>query len=494
MDARTLGDYRLTELLAEKSDRATWLGEQASVGRPVVVIELRDLAKRERFLEIIRAKAAVDQPMIGSVYEAVSEDDHCFAAFERLPGTTLAQRLDKGSTLKPFDLAHLLRRLAETQRQLEDQGLATDPTHPENVYLDSHGVVRLENLARPGEREPDASEREIRALGESLPPLVSEGLPGASRVLTVLAWMRGEGLGRPITWEQVRSYAEQIESQLLESQPGATGPRTARAESDSRSPLPLVISGAVALVAVVLGLAILLRGNGEEAIEPEPQPLPPPVTVAAGSHPTPDGGTQRLPAFRISAGEVTIGEYLEFLEVLEELEPGDRGVFDLEGQPETKDGHRPDDWPAMLAAAREGGTWNGRPINLLCPIVNIDWWDAAAYCEWRGCRLPTQEEWFAALRQKLDDPATLQAAVWGPVPAIDPADRTPNGLLGMAGSVAEWTRRPATNPANPLGKRQYVIIGGSFLEPGAGALQRQWTDDRLQRRPDLGFRVVHPSD
>jgi formylglycine-generating enzyme required for sulfatase activity len=70
------------------------------------------------------------------------------------------------------------------------------------------------------------------------------------------------------------------------------------------------------------------------------------------------------------------------------------------------------------------------------------------------------------------------------------ADLTPAGLIGMAGSVSEWTRRPAANPANPLGERLWVIIGGSYLKPGSNALSREWTADRNLRRQDLGFRVV----
>jgi hypothetical protein len=60
----------------------------------------------------------------------------------------------------------------------------------------------------------------------------------------------------------------------------------------------------------------------------------------------------------------------------------------------------------------------------------------------------------------------------------------------MAGSVCEWTRLPAINPANPLGKRMWVVIGGSYLKPGTNSLTREWTDNRSLRRPDLGFRVV----
>src|SRR5690606_3187961 len=100
------------------------------------------------------------------------------------------------------------------------------------------------------------------------------------------------------------------------------------------------------------------------------------------------------------------------------------------------------------------------------------------------------DEWFAGLRQDLPDPAGLRPAAFAAVQDISPADRTPSGLSGMAGSVSEWTSSPAVNPANPLGEKGWVIIGGSYLKPGKGALEREWTDNRGLRRPDLGFRIV----
>ena len=214
------------------------------------------------------------------------------------------------------------------------------------------------------------------------------------------------------------------------------------------------------------------------------------MLIPEGKHPTPDGTNEFLPAFRISSHEVTIGEYAEFVETLETLAENQRErTFDHESQPAEKTSHLPDDWAALLAAAKANGKWNDKPVTPDSPVVGVDWWDAAAYAEWKHSRLPTQEEWFAALRHDVAVPAAIKPADWIPVTS-ETTDRTPQGVCGMAGSVAEWTRRPATNPANPLGERKWVIIGGSYLKPGSNALSREWTGDRALRRPDLGFRLV----
>ncbi|WP_193212948.1 SUMF1/EgtB/PvdO family nonheme iron enzyme [Luteolibacter marinus] len=480
-----LGDYRLEEFIAESPTTLTWLATQASIGRPVYLVELKPgaLVEREPFLADIRAQAAVDHPLVGSVYEAVSAEDHCFAAFERLPGASLEDRMNSHEALKPVQLAHVLRRVAEAALTLEAAGTATAALGPEQIFLDSHGVVRLGNLARAGGRDPGQSTADIRLLGKALPPLVADGRPGASRLNTVLAWMRGEGLERTLTWAEVRSYAEQIEQQLAET-PSAAAPPTARAQS-RKSPLPLV-AGALAVLGAAAGLMFMSGGKVKDAAAP----LPAAVAVPAGEYPVPDRGPASVAAFELSGHEVTIGQYDEFLKFLGGLPEESRNAYDDGSQPDNKTGHDPDGWSEMLAAAKSGGQWQGRAMSLDCPVVNVDWWDAAAYCEWKNVRLPSEEEWFAGLSLRLADPAALRASGWGRVQDAPPTDRTPAGLLGLAGSVAEWTSSRSINPANPLGTKKWVIAGASYLKPAGGALAREWTDDLGQRRADLGFRVA----
>ena len=86
---RLLGEYRLKELVSENALSRTWLAEQVSVSRKVLVDELRadQSDQRESFLADVRAKAAVEHPLVGSVYEAVADDTCCFFAHELLPGT-----------------------------------------------------------------------------------------------------------------------------------------------------------------------------------------------------------------------------------------------------------------------------------------------------------------------------------------------------------------------------------------------------------------------
>lgn len=489
---RLLGDYRLEKKLGENAISITWLAEQISVGRRVLVDELQAGAETQRdaFLADVRAKASVDHPLIGSVYEAVAEAELCFYAHELLPGTTLQERIAAGETFLPARLAHILRRVSEAQLQHETLDHATSPMGLDSVFLDEHGVIRLKNLAVAGHREDGQSQGDIVYLGQELIRLVAPSQPGTTRMLAVLGWMRGEGLDGPLAWSQVRDFCMQIEHQLADPLSSLTP--TQPVSLVAKKPVTTMVVVTLLVLAGIVGLAMRLR-------PPEPPPpkrtsLPAAILIPAGSHQTQDGEPLELPAFRISANEVTIGQYAEFLDRLEILASNNhQGIFDHPDQPEEKTSHLPEDWAVLHAAAKTNGKWNQLPVTLDSPVVGVDWWDAAAYAEWKKGRLPTQEEWFAALTSGGEKPASLVPGSWAPV-TLPSADRTASGLLGMAGSVSEWTGAQAANPANPLGGKLWVIIGGSYLKPASNALSREWVEDASLRRPDLGFRVIPPSE
>ena len=487
-EPRHVGDYQLQERLASENGMATWLARQVSVGRTVILEELLDLApeQREHFLAETRARAAVDHPFIASVYEAVDGSVHCFRASERLTGKSLQSMRDEGTTLEPVHLTRALRCVAEANLHHETNGRSTQPLAPGHIHMDGKHVTRIANLAATGHRGEGETARDVERLGHDLAPLVAQARPGTTRMLTLLSWMRGNDRPAPLQWREVIDLCNEIDRQL--SAPAGAPANAKRSAQHARRALFLLGGFTLAALAIIILAAMLLR---PAAPLPEVVDRPPPVLIPSGEYPTHDGEIMPHPAFLIDARETTIGEYREFLDTLDVLAADDRHrAFDHPEQPLEKTTHEPDDWHALLANARARSEWNGHPVSLDSPVPGVDWWDAMAYANWRKARLPTQEEWVAAIHHDCDNPGDIPAGMWHAEIPADCTDLTPAGIYSIAGSLREWTREPSINPSNPLGRRQHVVVGGSYLAPDGNALTREWVADPGMRRPDLGFRLV----
>jgi formylglycine-generating enzyme required for sulfatase activity len=478
------GDYVPQECLAQSESTRTWLAKQASVGRMVLIEELKEGAESEEFIADVRAKAAVEHPLVGSIYEATLEDELYYYAHELLPGETLAARASHGQKLRPQQLVHILRRVSEANIYHESHGNATTPLTLDAIHEDNQGVVRLKNLVVAGSRLPDHSLRDVLKMGVVLEQNLDPNHPGATRCQTLLSWMRGEGISQPLEWVHIRDYCEQIEHQLTEPSHVVAPPTANMLPGNKHS----VVWGLATLFVVVI-TGVLLSLPGEQKKVESKAPLPGWVEIKAGMHQASEGVRIQAPNFLIAACEVTIGEYAEFLETLEILSAdGSQTAFDHPMQPKTKISHEPDDWEVLFPTAKKGGTWGEHPINMNSPVVGVDWWDAFAYAKWKQAYLPTQEQWLGALMTGTRAPSDIPVSGLLPVNE-ETQDRTSNGLLGMAGSVSEWTGEPRPSPSNPLGDPLWVIIGGSYLNPAQGALSRDWISNRMTRRPDLGFRI-----
>ncbi len=249
------------------------------------------------------------------------------------------------------------------------------------------------------------------------------------------------------------------------------------------------------------------EGKGEEAEIPGKDGAPM-VLVPAGPFPmgvppgARDGGRDEYPrhevfldAYYIDTFEVTNGRYLEFM---------------------TNTGHRPpkhpndprqDLWQAGLMPESIADR----------PVINVDWYDAEAYCRWAGKRLPTEAEWAKAARGTDD-----RRFPWGnvepthghvnfnqpwqgektlmPVGTYE-AGKSPFGAYDMAGNVWEWVadwydpryyeKSPARNPKGPeTGTHKALRGSGWEVEAPLVRAFSRVKSDPLNRNYATGFRCA----
>lgn len=204
-------------------------------------------------------------------------------------------------------------------------------------------------------------------------------------------------------------------------------------------------------------------------------------------------------SFWIDMYEVTNEKYLEFV---------------------LATGHRPAlDETCETDKCREGNLWTGTsfPDSIRNqPVTQVNWYDADAYCRWRGKRLPTEAEWEKAARGRRgrmypwgdDSPegrATFQRK-WQGVTTMTDVGHYPGGVSlynvhDMAGNVWEWVddwyhknyyaKGTKINPRGPTSGEFKVVRGGSwvnFADSLRSALRR-WSRPEVQFN-DTGFRCA----
>jgi ergothioneine biosynthesis protein EgtB len=199
-----------------------------------------------------------------------------------------------------------------------------------------------------------------------------------------------------------------------------------------------------------------------------------------------------VPAFSLATRPVTNGEYVAFIE-----DNGyGRSEFWLSLGWMTVNEQR---WNAPLYWKKHDGAWwnftlSGlRPVDPSEPVTHISYFEADAYANWAGARLPTEFEWERAalncaiegnfVETELFHPASAASASSGV--ALAKADVSAerreqhSHLVQMFGDVWEWTRSayspyPGYRAApGALGEyngkfmcNQYVLRGGSCATSG----------------------------
>ena len=159
-----------------------------------------------------------------------------------------------------------------------------------------------------------------------------------------------------------------------------------------------------------------------------------------------------LDAYFIDRHEVTVGEFIEFLNAL--------------------GAHRYACHDHHCVNIIDGDFFGAGQVTLIKnrfeilpdqaeqPVIFQTWHGSQAYCRWRGGRLPTSAEWEKAARG-----ADGRRYPWGDEWRPEAADVSPYGVVDMLGSVPEWVydwldidylaRAPFKNPSGPTDSSEF---------------------------------------
>lgn len=504
-----LGDYRIARVLRSDDTAAMYVAEQRSISRTVALKALHhrhrtNAEKVGAFVDEARSRALISHTDVALVYEADQQNGITYYAIELMSGPNLATLAEEGATITEDSLFDVLGSVSDVLLYLKEANVSVMPIRAAMIHLPDRESCRIANpVIGSGPFELDEADQ-MKRLGAAVRPFLSRN----SFLMPLVQKMGIAGRSDAIlTAEDLIEALDELEAA------GIAAPQTpeqVERRADQRS---VVVGGVIGGLIVVAGLAFLLVSSkdAQQKVSVANYMVP----VPAGSFVYQDDESLELPQFWIDEYEVTIAQYAEFLEAIDSDSALLKKV-EHANQPASKETHRPPDWDRYYPVAKRGGSFGGAAIDLKCPVIQVDWWDAHAYANWRGGRLPSEQEWEKAARSRSGnlfpwgnelDSARFNSGVdqkgegevaagsidgyqyWNPVDALS-GDQSSYGVGGMGGNVSEWTGSWETDPDFP-DRKVPIIRGASFSSQDNFDLKRRVPAKTAETISlATGFRIV----
>lgn len=524
-----IGNYTIEAKIGNGSQGGIYRATQTNMGRHVRFYTLdraraQDPTEIQRFIANASVKANVAHPSIFAVYEAGESGGIYFYSCEYVPCRSLRQLREAGITLDENTALQVMKVVSEVLGYFVREGITHNLITENAILLSQNNRPRVANIAAYQASQEFDQGTEMAQLGS----IVASALPEDSQALGIRAFTYSLAMRQTTfpDWPSLAAAVAALEPKVapedaykLDAQERAAIRMVEEAKKRQKKGMIVSTLISLALLAAALGSVywFILRPKGSVA-----RNLDRMIEIPAGEFIYQNGEKVTLPTYYIDQYEVTIAQYAEFLKYLTD-HPDEAAKFDHPNQPKGKShvpvnwATRPGDNPGYYERAQKWGKFDNAPLDVNCPVFGLDWFDAYAFAKWKGKRLPTEKEWEKAARgvegfkypwgnnneekwANLGRDYDPNPAVggefdghdrWSPVDAMK-KDKSPFGVMDMAGNVSEWTADYDVDPKMSSAKVP-VIRGGNFKtrEPDKYTVTyriKEITD--LQNGEALGFRTV----
>ena len=530
MVGKTIGHFSIEARIRDMDDETFYRATQTNIGRHVILRVLKpeaaaDPDKAAKFRDDARAKASVTHTLVTAIYESGEHEGIAFYSNEAVSAPTLEDLIDNGRKIDTTTALQIIKSAGEVFDFFDKQGIARVTLLPRHIILKPGSTPRLSNLACKEAPAPIDQPQEIQNLVSLLLSLLAADKSSAIAQSTLTEIQNSDPA--QTTWASIAHLAESrmpkaapADAEKIQSQ--TISRSRALEESKKMSRKNVIIYSAISLTLTLAAGFFVIRAFTKNDVQVKD--LGEMVEIPAGDISI-QGQSVKVPAFKISKFEVTISEYAAFLKDLKE-NPDKAAKIAHPNQPPGKS-HIPAGWadmteitppnPGYYNRAKRWGRYQEVPLSLDSPVFGVDWYDAYAYAQWKGQRLPTEQEWERAARgdkglkhpwgdnfnNKLantgsdftPNPDPKVGAQndgfkrWSPVNKPE-TDTSSFEINGMAGNVSEWTDTWAED-AERTGDKVPVYRGGNWKTADENTVLRRGTKlTEFQSDDALGFRTA----
>ncbi len=267
--------FGLEVRLGRDSDIEEWLATDSSLDRPVLVRVLIDAdpARRQRFLESVRAAAAVPHAHIAHIFEAGDHGNNSYSVSEWAGGMTLADRTAAHEPVGSEEFLPNASGLASALAALHEAGAMHGAIDESAIFFSAAHPAKLAAFGRPPIALSPTDD--TRMLAETLERSLTGRAAGSVSPSQVV-----DGVDATVDTALSMAQTDHAEAQVLASslQGAPTPPRHSAAESNWswRWLVPTAGLALVAVVLVSLGSSLVAGTSGDRNL-PTPS-----VTIGSG--------------------------------------------------------------------------------------------------------------------------------------------------------------------------------------------------------------------